>query len=223
MSADNTIKVPYTCKCGKKMLVKKKAATRTCSVKCPDCGNEYRIAFDIKADPQTYSFVDNTVNNDTIYMGQSGNKTADSQSQQGKKTEKTRLVNIDEILPPDFEEDEPVHAALGPCDVWLVKLKMFNLSAERYQLKYGETTIGRFDVAEQSDIPIRHDESISRRSVCINITPYSNFTEYRMTVLKATNPVFVNGKKIPEGKYALLANGDKIRLGNTKFRFEINQ
>ncbi len=224
MEQDTVIKVPYVCRCNKKMLVKKKPATQFCNVKCPQCGNTYRIKFDTTTDPQTYTFVEpqQPANNPTIYVGKSTRPAGEPGVKAQRKSEGTRIVKLEDLRPPGPETgNEKDETLLKPCNAWLVQLKLFHRTAERYQLRYGETTVGRFDVAEQSDIPINGDYAISRRSVSITITPMGSFTDYRLKVLKATNPVFVNGKKIDQGKHIMLNDGDKIRLGNTKFRFEV--
>lgn len=91
-----------------------------------------------------------------------------------------------------------------------------------FPLKEGNNIIGRPDDSNVPDIAIPNDITISRRSINIEKTPSQrgagNF--YRLTVLKSTNPVYVNGKPIATGESTFLNFGDKITLGKTILCFE---
>ncbi len=96
--------------------------------------------------------------------------------------------------------------------------KMFN---DSFPLKTGLTTIGRYDSECMSDISIKGDSYMSRRSASIEVK-YDNiqgFT-YRLRVLAATNPVLLNGQNMNVGADAFLNFGDIIVLGNTRFRLD---
>lgn len=97
-------------------------------------------------------------------------------------------------------------------------------------LREGCTTIGRKDVAHHSDIEI-DDPKASACSVCIMAMPVSGVSsvapvqshvkyEYRLQVLHATNPVFVNGIVVSPGGVVRLVSGTSLRLGNTKIVFK---
>ncbi len=97
-------------------------------------------------------------------------------------------------------------------------------------LREGRTTIGRKDVAHHSDIEI-DDPKASACSVCIMAMPVSGVSsvapvqshvkyEYRLQVLHATNPVFVNGIVVSPGGVVRLVSGTSLRLGNTKIVFK---
>ena len=97
-------------------------------------------------------------------------------------------------------------------------------------LREGRTTIGRKDVAHHSDIEI-DDPKASACSVCILAMPVSGVSsvasvqshvkyEYRLQVLHATNPVFVNGIVVSPGGVVRLVSGTSLRLGNTKIVFK---
>lgn len=81
-------------------------------------------------------------------------------------------------------------------------------------------TVGRWDESEMSDIAIKNDSSISRRSVKIDVIPSISGGEFRLTVLKCANPVLVNSTPLAAGEVISLNGGDTIILGKTKFRFE---
>lgn len=91
--------------------------------------------------------------------------------------------------------------------------KMFN---DSYPLRPGVTTIGRYDDMVPSDIAIKGDTYMSRRSVSIEMRGAS----YRMKVLSSTNPVLLNGQNVPVGSETFLNFGDIITLGRTQFRLE---
>lgn len=89
-----------------------------------------------------------------------------------------------------------------------------------YHLGIGSHTIGRFDESELSDISIKNDSSISRRSIKIDVKQTVKGFMFKLTVLKATNPVYHNDSKLSVGEAVSLNFGDSIVLGKTKFRFE---
>lgn len=94
------------------------------------------------------------------------------------------------------------------------------LVAERYQLKEGRTVIGREDEEEPSDISLSGDDTISRRSIEINIVADEYGFDYILKVLNASNPVKVNGKEIRIGEKKYLDVGDMITIGHTTLRFD---
>ena len=99
-----------------------------------------------------------------------------------------------------------------------------------YPLREGRTTIGRKDAVRHADIEI-DDPKASACSVCLTAvpvggvgtgapTPVRQRYDYRLQVVHATNPVFVNGIVVPPGGVVRLVAGSKIRLGDTSFRFD---
>lgn len=99
----------------------------------------------------------------------------------------------------------------GPCN-------------ESFEIKPGITTIGRYDVVSPSDISIKGDRYMSRRSVSLEAA-YNDVTgfSFRMKVIKTTNPVMLNGQTINQGETAYLNFGDIISLGESKFRLDKQQ
>ena len=104
----------------------------------------------------------------------------------------------------------------------LIRFKgIFNkLGSKSYPLHLGENTIGRYDEDLRCDIEIHNDAYASRRSVVIEVLEKDNGFLYRMSVLKAANPVMHNNKPLTVGEVVYLNYGDSIQLGNTKFNFE---
>ena len=44
---------------------------------------------------------------------------------------------------------------------------------------------------------------------------------YQITSAKSSNPVYVNGNPVPQGKSVNLKNGDTLRMGETTLVFRI--
>lgn len=81
----------------------------------------------------------------------------------------------------------------------------------------GHNYIGR----EEADINFPDDGCISSRSVDIEITPHeSGCYQFKLHILKCTNPVYVNGVQREKGDILALYYDDEIILGKTRFRFE---
>lgn len=95
------------------------------------------------------------------------------------------------------------------------------LLKNKYQLTPGEHIIGRKDPVKQSSLMI-NDKYASSRSIRIDVTPVdenqSGFL-YKLTVLKATNPVYHNSRELAEGSSLYLEYGDIIILGKTQLTF----
>lgn len=102
----------------------------------------------------------------------------------------------------------------------LVQLRGIFLKNITHNLKLGENTVGRYDEEIPSQIMVKGDNTISRRSVSIHVRLQGENFVYSLRVLKSTNPVVVQGREITNGEEVYLNFGDIIQLGRTKFRFE---
>ena len=82
----------------------------------------------------------------------------------------------------------------------------------------GETVIGRTDPNESSDISIE-DNTASRRSVKIVVTKGEQSGKYnfKLTVLRTTNPVYVNNNALYAKSSIYLNYGDNFKVGETVF------
>jgi len=89
-----------------------------------------------------------------------------------------------------------------------------------YPLSEGRNIIGRYDESAMSDISIKNDSSISRRSIEIDVKKTEKGYFFKLMVLKATNPVFHNNSPLSGGDSVSLNFGDSIILGKTMFRFD---
>ena len=89
-----------------------------------------------------------------------------------------------------------------------------------YVLSKGSNTIGREDEEEPSDIQLK-DSYVSRRSIDIEVLDSESGYLFKLTVRKATNPVYINGQEHDEGTSIYLNDGDTIHLGSKKLRFAL--
>lgn len=82
----------------------------------------------------------------------------------------------------------------------------------------GETVIGRLDASEPSDISI-DDYTASRRSVKIDVTKGKQSGKYnfKLTVLRTTNAVYVNNNALYAKSSIYLNYGDNFKVGETIF------
>ena len=88
---------------------------------------------------------------------------------------------------------------------------------KEFRLSAGSNVIGRFDTDPMgnSDIAIKDDPSMSRRSIDIQVTRREiNGYMFQLNVLRASNMPVGPGESIS------LNFGDSIILGKTQFRFE---
>ncbi|MCC8177044.1 MAG: FHA domain-containing protein, partial [Bacteroidales bacterium] len=88
-----------------------------------------------------------------------------------------------------------------------------------YILYKGTHFIGRWDENENSDFALK-DNTVSRRSVRVDVNQSGNGLVYKMTILKATNPIYHNKKQLVEGDIVYLNYGDVLQLGNTTIKVQ---
>lgn len=215
--------------CHSKIMMKKYKEITSKIIKCPGngCGKELNIQFDTTKDPQTYIILEEATQkeqNKTIY------KKSVNQENDEQNTKKTRYGKDKRNTPHNYyndldEKDEDFtnikrrHNRLRD-KIYLTHITWFGLRNKRFQLYEGTTTIGRYDEDATSDIMIRGDETMSRKSVAISIEEVDGIFDYKLKVLHATNKVKVNDKRIKEGAETFLDFGDIIMLGNSKFKFD---
>lgn len=89
-----------------------------------------------------------------------------------------------------------------------------------YPLGLGSHTIGRYDPSLMSDIAIKNDSSMSRRSIKIEVVQSPKGFIFKLTVLNAKNPVLYNNVALSCGETVSLNFGDSLVLGRTRFRFD---
>jgi DNA-directed RNA polymerase subunit M/transcription elongation factor TFIIS len=89
-----------------------------------------------------------------------------------------------------------------------------------YHLSDGKNVVGRYDESKNSDIAIKSDPTMSRRSIEIEVMQSEKGYSFKLTVLSATNQVLHNNNPLMPGESISLNFGDSIILGKTKFRFD---
>lgn len=220
--------------CHSKLMMKKKPEITSKILKCPGngCGKELHIVFDVTKDPQTYQIIEeekednNKKKGNTVYK-----KSANSENEFDLGTEKKKTVygkdkhktphNVYNDMDEDDEEEiKPKKKHRLRERIYLTHITWFGLRNQRFQLYEGTTTIGRYDEDDTSDIMIRGDETMSRKSVAIIIEEEEGIFDYKLKVLNATNKVKVNDQRVKEGSVVYLDFGDIIMLGNSKFKFD---
>ena len=89
-----------------------------------------------------------------------------------------------------------------------------------YHLHEGSNVIGRYSEGTMSDISLKGDNYMSRRSVSIDVVQQDKGYLYRLRVLRAANPVYVNDNALMVDESQYLNFGDRIVLGKTMLTFE---
>lgn len=227
---------PY---CHTVLKLTKKVERTQKTITCPldGCGKKLNIVFDVTTDPQSYQIVTESQEpqqpkaKKTIYKKTRyghGNQSGENQSSEhnhsdyGDEYDRKKTPHKPNV---DFEEDEPEYVTPKKRHrlrerIFLTHITWFGLRNQRYQLHEGTTIIGRYDEDDTSDIMIKGDETMSRRSVAIIIEEEQGIFDYKMKVLNATNKVKVNDQPIKVGDEVYLDMGDIIMLGNSKFKFD---
>lgn len=229
---DTKVVIDVVCvHCGSTIHMQKKKMQEQCKLVCPGCKHPLHILFNITNDPQTYSFLsiaqESHKKEDEAKQEES---QIDNEAQKAKKDktvykkDKHKARSFDDEIPgeDEFEDDnhrKKKHPKLRES-LFLTRKKLFGLIAERYKLSEGKTIIGRDDDDEPSDISLTGDDTISRRSISIDIVPDDYGFDYILKVLNASNPVRVNGKQIRVGEKTYLDLGDVITIGHTNLKFD---
>lgn len=86
-------------------------------------------------------------------------------------------------------------------------------------LSQGKYIIGRFDKDNPSDIQI-NDGTMSRQSVAVEVEQNPGNDSFKLTVLRAKNPVKVGNIVLQVGNSLYLNFGDTILLGKTELKFK---
>lgn len=222
---DTKVIVEVTCPhCNSNVMIKKKREITSKILTCPnpDCGKELHIRFDIDSDPQK-SVVENETKEDSPHKTVYGKKAEEPEKD---KTVYKKDKNITPRNPiEDIDDDEPKMERRKKRHrlrehIYLTHITWFGLRNIQYPLSEGTTIVGRYDEDEPSDISIKGDDTISRRSIAITIEEDEGIFEYKLKVLNATNKVKVNDQRVKEGAEVYIEFGDIILLGNSKFKFD---
>lgn len=236
---ETKIVIDLTCvHCGSVIQIQKRKSQEQCKLVCPnqDCKKKLHVLFNTQTDPQTYSFIaipqSETKEKSAEKVDSNEQKKEASEEEEQPKVPKNKTIykkNKDkahnyEGIPGEDEEEKPRKAKHKNIKLretlFLTRKKFFGLVAERYRLSEGETIVGRVDDEEPSDISLSGDETISRRSISINIIPDEYGFDYILKVLNASNPVRLNGKPLRVGEKVYMDLGDVITIGHTELKFD---
>lgn len=229
------IAVPFECpNCHIRKNVRKLPATPQAKIKCPGCGEELKLVFDVNADPQT-----------AIVTLLSGVETPASQLEAPRKETvyKAMPEGFGQVTPPSApgpavpppynprpsDPGPQPSAAKGtqllsnmsmpelrePVFVCRLGGRRRNKVEDRYRIGAGTVTIGRIDPVTLSDIMFDRDLEMSRRSVELSVIPTEYETVLKLRVLKATNPVTVGFHTLVEGETMAIHFGEVFTIGRT--------
>lgn len=175
-------------------------------VKCPICGKELDIVA-TKLDVQKVTCDCNAI---IAFVGKKSTPSPVVPEEKQEKASSSKKEN--EFLPTGkFDKKKDRRKGYFQWGIWPFR--------HTYMLKVGCNTIGRFDEDYPSDIQLK-DKFVSRRSVEVEVNDLPAGFTFKLSVKKATNPVYVNGRECTEGKSSVYLNdGDIIVLGTTKLRF----
>ncbi len=191
-----------TCRhCGVPFQVAIPGKSGTYRYVCPSCKNGTDVRFNLPPETQNSDAAQRT----RLGNGQpQGNQMTDAPLQERKPTKK---------LPGDGLNGS------GCLEIIRFGGMLGGIANTRFPLRAGLNTVGRADPDTPSNISIKNDPTISRRSVTIEVVPKENGVLFKMKVLRAANPVLHNNKPLMEGEIIYLNYGDSIRLGRTTLRF----
>lgn len=228
---DTKVVIDIVCiHCGSTIHIQKKKLQEQCKLVCPGCKHPLHILFNITNNPQTYSFISVAQQSQKIEETSKEERQIDEETQKAKKDktiyrkDKHKARSYEDEIPGEEDVEESNHSKKRQPklreSLFLTRNKLFGLVAERYKLSEGKTIIGRDDYDEPSDISIKGDDTISRRSISIEVVADDYGFDYILKVLNASNPVRVNGKQIKQGEKTYLDLGDVITIGHTNLKFD---
>lgn len=219
------IAVSFECpNCHIRKNVRKLPTTPLAKIKCPGCGEELRLDFDINADPQTASVT-------LLSTSTSGDSEAHTPKQPRKETVYKEMPPVapGPSVPPPYNPGPKPAASKGtqllsnmqmpelrePVFVCRLGGRKRNKVEDKYRIGAGAITIGRIDPVSVSDIMFDRDPEMSRRSVELSVIPTQFDTVLKLKVLKATNPVTVGFHTLVEGETMAIHFGEIFTIGRT--------
>lgn len=130
-----------------------------------------------------------------------------------------RFNNTPGAMPFSAPTPQPQQASAG-MSAGRLSLVRLGCDKEYFPLHIGDNIIGRKDYDQPSDVAIEGDLTMSRRSVKLTVSPMAGGCSYMLTVLKAANPVLINGAAVAIGQTVPLTMGASIFMGQTMLRLE---
>ena len=196
--------------------------------RCPKCS--FTVPFSIVLHEQNAESKSVTTSADDKPVAGSG-ALADSQETQvvsGKSTrvvdnlqnDKTRVVDgLNQCVKTRFVPG----LQLQPQKRAIFQMAYQGRSYGVINLPYGKFyNLGRQSSDSKAQIKLTPDISMSRIHAGMRTvqTPQGQVV-YQITSAKNSNPVYVNGNPVPQGKSVSLKNGDTLRMGETTLVFRI--
>ena len=176
-------------------------------VLCPVCGKDIKVLSDVE---QTFR-VGHEMCNAPIIV---------------KCAEEKEIETAEDtlVLPQQKTKQKAMAEVTGkfkqPSTITSAKIEWGSILArKKYLLKEGSFYIGRKDSDAPSHISV-NDRFASARSVKLDIRKVERGFIYHITVIRATNPVLLNGRELHEKEGCDLNYGDIITIGNTKLTFK---
>lgn len=211
--------------------IQKNKMQEQCKLVCPGCKKPLHLLFNLMQDPQTYAFLsvsqyskdkDANLLNKEVHRNEKADKIPKDKTIYKKDRKKAEI--FEEEIPgeenPDILDKKKQKNLQLKKPLYLVRKKLLGFATEKYRLTGSKTIIGRADEDEPSDIALSGDDTISRRSICIEVKADEYGFDYILKVLNASNPVRVNGKIIKLGEKIYLDLGDIITIGHTNLKFD---
>lgn len=119
------------------------------------------------------------------------------------------------IAVPDLQQPKPT----GTQGVLQVSFNGSNYAT--IKLPQGPTYyLGRNSADSTAKIKLAPDKTMSRVHAGMRTKIINGKIEFQITSIKDTNPVYVNGIAVPQGKAVTLKSGDNIVMGNTTIVFK---
>lgn len=107
-----------------------------------------------------------------------------------------------------------------PTKQYKMKLVVSRLfGKDEYILKKGTQYVGRADEDGPSDFQVK-DKYASKRSLRIDVNENGGELVYKLTVERATNPVYHNNRELSENDIIYITYGDTLKIGKTLIKVQ---
>ncbi len=182
-------------------------------IKCPKCQTIHE--FDIEP-TETDLLKCQTADCDGILTKPDGEDGVYSLRCEKCNQEYSLIVEHGKVVKVMMKTPEPIK----PKKQFPMKLVVGHfLGKKEYSLSKGRHYIGRSDQVQNSDFAI-NDKYASCRSVRIDVNEIGGNLVYKLTVERATNPVYHNSHELAVDDIVYLSYGDTLKLGKTLIKVQ---
>lgn len=196
--------------------------------RCPKCS--FTVPFSIVLHEQKIDTNTSTTSSDNMAVSDN-NTLVDSQETQVISEKPTRVIddlqNDKTRIVDGLNQDVKTRFVPG-LQVQQPQRAVFQMSynGRSYgviNLPHGNFyNLGRQSSDSKAQIKLTPDVSMSRIHAGMRtVQSPQGHVVYQITSAKNSNPVYINGKPIPQGKSANLKNGDTLKMGETTLVFRI--